>query len=304
MAGRNWRNNRIFNQHVFPVQLDAQVSIGSSGDPTLVTSSTVPGSSPTATQMQSMGIKSITRLAAGIYQVRLDDNYSSLLSLDARFTAPVTGSSIQVDTVTAGLTVGVVYQIVTLGTTTTANWQTLGLPTGVTPAVGMPFLAAATGAGSGTGTAKAIGSNAAQGIQIIGITPDNMLNSQPFVQGSGGGYITFKTTGLTGTVAAPTFTGDALASHNHNLVIKGGQAGSTTNDVAIYAGPILGKEQATDATVLGANSATAGGVVGASAGTPTGTNSAPAFTGTAVATDPSASTTMYLRILLSNSSIS
>lgn len=302
MAGRNWRSNRIYNQHVFPVQLDAQVSIGSSGDPTLVTSSTVPGSSPTATQMQSMGIKSITRLAAGIYQIRLDDNFSSLLSLDARFTAPLTGSAIQVDTVTAGLTVGVVYQIVTLGTSTTANWQTLGLPTGVTPTVGMPFLAAATGAGSGTGTVKAIGSNAVGVVEIIGVTPDNMLNSQPFVQGSGGGYITFQCRGSAGTVSAPTFTGSALGNHTHNLTLKNAAVsdGATTR---VNAGSnLLGANTGSDITITGAGAN--GGVANASAGTPAGTISAPTFTSTPTATDPSASTTMYLRILLSNSSIS
>ncbi len=74
-----------------------------------------------------------------------------------------------------------------------------------------------------------------------------------------------------------TFTGSALGTHTHDLLIKGGQAASTTNDVAVYSGPILGKEAATDATILGANSATAGGVVAASAGTPSGTVGTPVF---------------------------
>lgn len=283
MAGRNLRNNRIYNWHVFPVQLDAQISIGSSGAPTLVTSSTVPGSSPTASQMQSMGIQSITRLSTGIYQVQLADNYSSLLDLSAIFTAPVTGGAINVLASGAALSIGTVYQIVTIGTSTTADFIALGLPSGLTPAIGMVFKAAATGAGTGNGTVKAIGSNAVSRIQILGSSVDNMLNSQPFVQGSGGGYITFQTIGTTGTISAPTFTGSALGTHTHSFT----PAGTNAND-----GPpetFTGTPGTTGAT---------------SAGTPAGTISAPTFTGTSVATDPSSGTTMYIKILLSNSSIS
>ncbi len=84
-----------------------------------------------------------------------------------------------------------------------------------------------------------------------------------------------------GTNSAPTFTGSALATHAHDLLIKGGQAGSTTNDIAHYPTDILGKEAATDATILGSASATKGGVLAVTAGTPAGTVSAPTFTGSA-----------------------
>lgn len=53
----------------------------------------------------------------------------------------------------------------------------------------------------------------------------------------------------------------ASATHSHNLLVKGGQIGSTTNDIAHYATDILGKEAATDATITGAASATKGGVL-------------------------------------------
>lgn len=292
MAARNYVCNRIYNWHLFPVQLDAQVTIGASGDPTLVTSSTVPGSSPTASQKQSRGIKSITRLAAGTYRIQLDDNFSSLLDFKASFTSAVTGSDIPVDATTAGLSVGTAYQITAVGTATTAaNYTTLGLPAGMTPTIGQVFVALTTGTGtqSGAGTVKAL-ANQSTGMQtqVIG-NPDTMLNAQPFNQGGGGGYITFQTMG-------GAFTGSALATHNHNFTVIGGQASSTTNDIANYAGPLLGKEQATNATYVGANSATNGGVVGGSAGTPAGTVSS-------TAADPTNGCTMYLRIMLSNSSI-
>lgn len=54
-------------------------------------------------------------------------------------------------------------------------------------------------------------------------------------------------------------------AHAHDLLIKGGQIASTTNDIAYYATDILGKEQATDKTILGSASATKGGVLSAAA---------------------------------------
>lgn len=51
----------------------------------------------------------------------------------------------------AALVVGLQYVITVVGTTTNANWTTLGLPTGTYAQVGVIFTAAATGAGTGTG---------------------------------------------------------------------------------------------------------------------------------------------------------
>lgn len=55
------------------------------------------------------------------------------------------------------LIVGNRYVITAVGTTTDANWTTLGLPSGTYAAVGVSFTAAATGAGSGTGTVAPLG---------------------------------------------------------------------------------------------------------------------------------------------------
>lgn len=65
--------------------------------------------------------------------------------------SPISGTPINV---TSGLTVGKAYIIVSVGTTTPAQWQTLGLPLGVVPAVGAAFVAITAGAGSGTGVVE------------------------------------------------------------------------------------------------------------------------------------------------------
>lgn len=309
MAARNWASNRIYNQHLFPVHLDAQVTIGSSGAPTLVTSSTIPGSSPSASQGQSKGIKSITRLAAGTYRIQLSDNFSSLLDFKASFTSAVTGSNIPVDATTAGLSIGTAYQITAVGSATTAaNYVTLGLPAGMTAAVGQVFVALTTGTGtqSGAGTVKAL-ANQTTGMQtqLLG-DADTMLNYQPFQNSTGGGYITFQTMGgaftagaytPAGTISAPTFTGSALSGHTHTILVATGTSGDAVTNNAGVLNSTGGQDLVTEST---------------SGGTPAGTNSVPVFTGTAssltgtitsAAADPTNGCTMYVRILLSNSSI-
>lgn len=98
--------------------------------------------------------------------------------------------------------------------------------------------------------------------------------------------LVYRSAGFTpeGTVAAPVFTGSALAAHRHNLHLNDADVvdGATTR---INAGTnLLGANTGADILVAGvANTSGAGGIVDASAGTPAGTNSAPAFTGTAVA---------------------
>lgn len=104
----------------------------------------------------------------------------------------------------------------------------------------------------------------------------------------------FRAGGFTpaGTVAAPTFTGSALGTHNHTFTgtelaahdhtipVTTGTAGdAVTNNAGVLestGGQDLTSSSDTAGTPAGTNAATSGG-------TPAGTNSAPAFTGTAVA---------------------
>lgn len=227
--------------------------------------------------------------AAGYVVVKLQDNYHKLYSAIASVRSPNSGSNLLV--ASAGLTVGQVYVITVLGTTTTAQWIALGVPRGITPAVGVPFVALATSA-TGTG---AVQIPAAAGSGIVGFETvgdsDLVINSAlPNIAGQqSGSYII-------GRFLGASFTGSALAAHTHNLLVKGGQAASTTNNIAHYPTDILGKEAATDATILGADSATKGGVITASAGTPAGT--------IAMATAaPATGSVISLAIYLSNSRI-
>lgn len=230
--------------------------------------------------------------ASGYIVVQFQDNYSRYYGGYSEFRSPDSGSNIAVTAGGALLTVGQVYIISVLGTTTAANWVTLGVPIGTAAAVGVSFVAAATGAGVGSGQVrlpKAAGAGISH-LEVVG-DPNLMIKSTTgtIAGQTNGSYMLFQ-------CMAPSFSGSALATHTHDLLVVGGQAASTTNDVAVYAGPILGKEQAANSTILGANSATNGGVVAASAGTPAGTS---AF----VAAAPAAGTWISLAFVFSNSSI-
>lgn len=197
--------------------------------------------------------------AAGYILVKTEKAFSSFESLASTVTPPQSGASLLV--ASAGLTAGLVYVITVLGTTSQAQWEVLGVPAGVTAALGFAFVAIATSC-TGTGAVQVPKTG---GAAILSISPLGNPAVGQLDDGSGA-WITLACYGIGGT-----FTGSALGSHTHDLLIKGGQAGSTTNDVAVYGSlDTLGKEQASDATIVGADSATKGGVVAVTAGTPAG----------------------------------
>lgn len=87
--------------------------------------------------------------AAGYALVKFSKGFSGYLSGTSGFVAPVSGTPINV---TTGVTAGLAYVITSLGTTTADQWQLLGLPVNLVPAVGMAFIAPATVVATGTGT--------------------------------------------------------------------------------------------------------------------------------------------------------
>lgn len=87
--------------------------------------------------------------AAGYILVQLSKNYQGYVGGYTGFVSPVSGTPINV---TTGVSAGLAYVITSLGTTTASGFQTLGLPLGITPAVGASFVAPATVTTTGTGT--------------------------------------------------------------------------------------------------------------------------------------------------------
>jgi hypothetical protein len=152
------------------VYIDGLMSFGAAGAPTLQSGSPA---------WYSKGVYGVSKLATGIYQIKLVENYNSFVDLQWSMQDGVTGSN-----VTAGsFVVGTEYQITALGNT---NWAVAGVDSDYVPAVGQVFVAAA--AGSGTGTAKAF---AYAGIDLVNVpqSAQGLLQNQNAALGKGSSII-------------------------------------------------------------------------------------------------------------------
>jgi hypothetical protein len=162
--------------------------------------------------------------AAGTIVVQLADNYNRVYPGWYSLLSPVSGTPILVTAAGAHLTVGVGYVIVTLGTTTAADWITLGVPKGVVPAVGVSFIAAATGAGVGSGAVE-IAAATGTGINSIETLGDPNASSNPTPQAAQGfGAQIILQCRLDGTITAPTnnsVIGLGIYLGNSSLLLAG-----------------------------------------------------------------------------------
>lgn len=213
MANRRWKQF-FYSNHVRPVMLNCKFQVlstnsagvtGFSGD-----QSGGFGSASATNTSFGGGIASVlgyssapaagNNMLQGNFLINLADTYAGFFGLASTVISPVTGSAVNV---TSGLSLGQVYQIVTLGTTTTAAWIALGVPVGIAPAVGLAFQAATASAGSGTGTVKAIASSQCNMLEVAGDPNLSLTSTAQASVGFGqspGGYIllsAFKAVALT-----------------------------------------------------------------------------------------------------------
>jgi hypothetical protein len=139
--------------------------------------------------------------AAGFALVQFNNNFNYYLGGTAQFTPGVTGS-VKIDN--AALTAGQVYVISTLGDATAAKWLTVGVPPGVTPAVGVSFVALNTGTGANTLTSRVstpLTTNVV-GVDVVG-DPATMIASSNIAT-NGGAWLFLQFLDYAGAVAAPT----------------------------------------------------------------------------------------------------
>lgn len=159
--------------------------------------------------------------APGVILIQLADNYTRGYGGFTTIVSPLSGTSI---TVSAGtLTLGTVYVITSVGTSTLADFQALGLPKGITPAVGATFVAAAASAGSGSGTVQAASASGIDHVEVIGDV-NTMLGPVP--QGGSpnyGGWIMMQCL-LNTTLTAPA-NGTVLSTvqllNQSSVLVKG-----------------------------------------------------------------------------------
>jgi hypothetical protein len=147
--------------------------------------------------------------ATGLILVQLLEGYNGYQGGSFGFNTPVSGTPINV---TTGLTPGLAYIITSVGTSTAANWQALGLPVGVTPAIGASFICTSATVGVGTGVVEVPKATGA-GIDLIDVIGDPNASSLP-TNGSGAWILCRCLAGSTlaatapadGTVIGLTFT--------------------------------------------------------------------------------------------------
>jgi hypothetical protein len=160
------------------IPINTQIaSIVSSTSITLTNAAT--GTSSASISYQAVGAPGPT--AAGYIVMTLTDSYYRYFGGFSGQVSPVSGTPILV---TTGTTAGLAYTIVTVGTTSLAQWQKLGLPQGITPAVGVTFIASATTTATGTGAIEvpATAGSGIDHIEIIG-DPNQTINAPGYTNG-------------------------------------------------------------------------------------------------------------------------
>lgn len=118
--------------------------------------------------------------ASGYALIQFNNNYRYYLGGFSGFVTPVSGTPL------TSTTAGLAYIIVSLGTTTAAQWLAAGVPPGVTPAVGVSFIAVATGAIGGTGAVEVPATNGS-GIAVVDVVgdPNTSINNSNLAANGG-----------------------------------------------------------------------------------------------------------------------
>lgn len=126
---------------------------------------------------------------------------------------------------------------------------------------------------------KSFGMSSLLGVQIIGGNAASGKYQYAY-DTANGKLLVYRLGVATGTVAAPVFTGAALAAHRHTLHLNQADVADGAGTRVNAATDLLGANSGSDVEVSGVADASGhGGIIDASGGTPAGTNSAPAFTG-------------------------
>lgn len=162
MANRNFASGgKIYSMHTMPVLLDCNFVVDSTnGNGLGIRNLKGPAISNVYMNTSSTPAAGNPNPAAGIIIVQLADNYNRSFSGFNSIVSPLSGTPL------TSTTANTTYVIVSLGTTTLAQWQAAGVPSGFTPAIGLSFTAIATGAIGGTGAVE-ITATAGSGITNI-----------------------------------------------------------------------------------------------------------------------------------------
>jgi hypothetical protein len=156
VANRDWSSaGKLYSMYSYPVLVSCNFIVDSTNSNGLgIRNLKGPTVKNVFMQTTATPAKGNPNPFPGTMIVQLADNYNSLISLlSATAIASIDdGSNISIDSGT--LDPGQSYVISVLGDATIDEWIAAGLPRGITPAVGVPFIATSTGTGPGTSTSR------------------------------------------------------------------------------------------------------------------------------------------------------
>lgn len=211
MANRNFPNNKLYQFEVMPVLLSCNFIVDVANGNGLGQRS-LKGSGISQVYMHTSASPATgnPNPGNGIIIVQLQDQYSRYLSGFSGFVSTLNGSS--VTAVVNHLT----YVIVSLGTATLAQWQAVGLPVGVVPAVGVTFTATASATIGGSAAVQQSSVSGITSIEVIGDPNLTIISPIPLPVGSPagsqvGGRVTLQCLGATSssvTTLVPTAPAD------------------------------------------------------------------------------------------------
>lgn len=228
MANRNFASGgKIYSMHVMPVLLDCNFIVAPADSAGYgITNLKGPAISDVFMNTSATPAAGNPNPVAGTIVVQLADNFnrSFLAGLNV-ITSPTTGSPIKIDN--ADMTPGTAYVITTLGNATAAKWHAIGVPAGITPAVGVSFIAASDGGSGDTLTSRvqntANSGSAVASIEVVG-NPDLSLSPSPSANQGFGGQIILECRDYAGAVIAPVVGSKislAFYLSNSSVVIQG-----------------------------------------------------------------------------------
>lgn len=199
MANRNFSSGgKMYSMHTMPVLADCNFTVDVANVNGLGIAN-LKGPTIQAVYMHSTAATpSAINPAAGTIVVQLQDNYNKYLSGCSNIRSALSGTPL------ASTVDGTAYVITALGTASAAQWQAKGLPRGVTPALGVAFVATASGAigGSAAVQASAAAGSGIASIEVLGdpsqsIAPNGLAN-----QGYGA-YLILQCRDYAGAIANP-----------------------------------------------------------------------------------------------------
>lgn len=224
IANRNFSNGgKLWSMHTSPVQIDCNFTVTPTNTKGITS---LKGPTVSQVYMNSSAATPSKAIAAGTILVQLADNYNRILGYTYSIQSPNSGSDVKIDN--SAMTAGVAYVITTLGDATTAKWRAIGVPLGVTPAVGVSFIALTNGGTGNTLTSKvqtaATAGSTVASIEMVG--NPNLTTLYPLAssgQGYGAQFI-FQCRDFAGALVAPVTTSNVqitLYLSNSSITVQG-----------------------------------------------------------------------------------